>query len=344
MSKPRVVVFFGGQAGNHDLSVETGRWVCSYIPRSQYDVTPVEITPEGTWKVPLGSLPRSGPVDVTLKRLSQAVPALPASEALNRLLEKPVDSLLTVVRGPGGDDGSLHGLARLLGSGVVGSPYSTCHQTSDKYLFSQAIDSVVRTPRSRKFSRQVPIDSIMEDVQADFLPPLFVKGAAQEGSFGTEKIEAADELRPAIARILRMDDLVVQENIPGQEYAVSLTQDERGHIQVLPLTTITPHHAPFYDQLAKRRAGRVALHTSDAVSPLAQEIQDIAREVYEELHCAGTITLDVISDGDDIAVLEANTIPTLSAYTPLHQQLQAAGLHPSRLFASLVRSSLEASR
>lgn len=345
MRRPRVVVFFGGESANNDLSSQTGHWVCQYLPRSQYDVTPVEILPDGKWKVPLGNLPRSGAVDVTLQRLSEAVTPLEPSEALHRLIDKPVDSLFTVVRGRGGDDGSLHSLGNLIGAGVAGSQYSTCQQTSDKHIFSQAISNVATAPYTRKFSRRNPVDAIVQEIQEDFLVPVYVKPASQEGSFGIEKIENPADLRAAATRILKFDDLLVQEGVPGTEISVSVTEDNRGHIHVLPATVIVPQRSAFYDQMAKRVSGRVALHTThDKDNHILREAQTIARDVYDELNCNGPVTIDMIANGDDISVLEANVVPTFSEFTPLKHQLKSAGLHPSTLFSHLVTQSFERGR
>lgn len=312
------------------------------MPRSRYDVVPVEVTSDGKWKVPLGSLPRSGQVGTTLKRLAEAIPALHPAKALQRLLTKPVDSLLTVVRGHGGDDGSLHSLGSLFGAGVVGSPHATCHHTSDKQLFTQAVGNVARTPFTRKFPRSRPIDSIVQEIQEDFLPPLFLKPASQEGSFGIERVESPDELTAAVQRIIAIDDVIAQEAIAGTEFSVSLVQDDRGHVHTLPATVVVPQRSAFFDQLGKRQAGRVALHTAHhQENSIVREIQEIARDVYDELRCAGTVTIDLVSTDDDVVVLEANTIPTISAFTPLHAQLQAAGLHPSTLLSNMVAGSLE---
>ena len=97
--KPHVVVFYGGSSGNEDLSTETGQWVCEYIPRSKYQVTPVEVTQDGKWKVPLGSLPTSGAVARVMQMLSKAVSPLVPAKALERLFTRPVDAFVSLLRG-----------------------------------------------------------------------------------------------------------------------------------------------------------------------------------------------------------------------------------------------------
>src|SRR5688572_19782666 len=131
-SLPHVVVFFGGTTGSHDLSQETGYWVCNYLPRTKYRVTPVRITSDGQWQVPFGGLPQQGPVDRMVEMLFAAVRPVSPSEGLQRLLRHPVQSLMTTLRGPGGNDGALQTLGKTLHIPVVGSDSQTCQQTSLK--------------------------------------------------------------------------------------------------------------------------------------------------------------------------------------------------------------------
>ncbi|MEX0649760.1 MAG: ATP-grasp domain-containing protein [Candidatus Andersenbacteria bacterium] len=338
--KPRVVVFYGGSASNHDLSTETGQWVCQYVPREQYDVTPVEITTDGLWKVPLGSLPRSGSIGQTLTRLSEAVPALSPDRALERLLHHPVQSIFTLVRGHGGDDGSMHSLGSALRIPVVGSPYHTCQRTSDKYLFANTINDITTTPYTRRFRKGTLVEDVLEDIKDEFLPPVFVKPVTEEGSIGIERVETPEELEAAIRRHLAVTDIILQEHRSGTELAITLTEDARGHIIALPPTIIVPQKTAFYDHLAKRRAGRVALHTpATQDNAVIAEATEIARNIYDELGCRGVATIDMIAEENTVDVLEVNTIPTLSTLTPLQHQLKKAGLHPATFFDSLIKRS-----
>jgi len=340
--RPQVVVFYGGLPGNHDLSQATGRWVCYYLPRSRYDVTPVEVTTDGKWKVPLGSLPRSGPVKRTMDMLSRAVRSLVPSRALERLLARPVDVLMTVVRGRGGDDGSVHSLGQSLAIPVVGSPHSTCQQTWNKHVFAQVVGEVANTPYTRRFRHGIPIEEVVAVARDQFMPPLFVKPATQEGSVGVEYVDNVDQLAAAVRRSGQEGDVLLQERRPGTEVAVTLVEDDQGKIHALPPTIIVPQKAAFYDQLAKRRPGRVALHTPATFdNPVMAEAQVIAREVYDELGCRGMVTVDMIAGDGLVDVLEVNTVPVIAEQMPLKHQLKAAGLHPATALDHLIGRSLE---
>lgn len=317
-------------------------WFSHYMPRSHYQVTPVEVTPEGLWKVPLGSLPASGPIGTMWQRLSQALRALPPAKALERLLSRPVDVMLTFVRGKGGDDGSLQSLGNALAIPVMGSPLSTSQQTSNKYLSNTILGQLTSVPYTRYFRASAPAEGVVRDIQEQFPSAFFIKPAHQEGSLGVEQVTTPVHIRDAVARARAHGDIVVQEKQDGQEFSLTLFEDERGHVQVLPPTIIVPKKtAGFYDAMAKRRPGRVTLHTPHTPDNLViAEAEAIARDIWDELGCRGMVCFDMVAGDEAVETLEVNTVPTFTSLTPVVHQLKTAGVHPTRLFDSLIKRSL----
>lgn len=341
MSRPRIVVFYGGTDANRDLSSETGRWVCQYIPRDKFDVTPVEVTAEGKWKVPLGNLPRTGPVSRTMQMLSKATRSLSPRKAWERLLYRPVHGLMTMLRGQGGDDGALHSLASMLEVPLVGSGQRASQLASDKFLFSQAVEPVASVPYTEPLWVQPSETDAMQELRERFMPPFFVKSACDEGSAGICYVDSVERLGQMLAHTPRRD-LFIQERVAGTELSLTLMEDAAGKLVSLPPTVVVPGKADFYDHLAKRRPGRVKLHTRDMDdNPAMMEAEQVARDVYQQLGCRGMATVDMIADGDMVNVLEINTVPTLSRTTPLAWQLKSSGLHPTRMLDGLIRRSLE---
>ncbi len=336
--RPRVAVFYGGAASNHDLSSETGMWVCQYLPRSLYDVVPVQVTPYGKWRVPLGSLPKTGPVKKTMRMLVEAVRPLPPDQALARLFQQPVDAFMTVLRGQGGDDGAIQSLGTALHVPAAGSPLSTCQQTSNKHLFQQAISEIASTPYTLRFAQNTPAEEIIEAARAQFVPPLFVKPAAEEGSYGIEYVDDLDSLAAAIHKVRQNGDVLLQENMPGRELSLTLVQDKNGKVHSLAPVAIKPQKSPYFDSLSKRRPGRASFHPLQMNDdPILTEAEAIARDVFEELGCRGIATVDMIAGDDIVDVLEVNTIPAFSEMTPLKHQLKATGVHPATVFDHLIQ-------
>ncbi len=340
--RPHVAVFFGGQAGSYDLSCETGQWLCHYLPRSKYRITPVRITPRGKWQVPLGSLPRQGPVRKILKNLFRTVRAVPPARGLERLLRSPVKVMMTLARGKNGDDGSLHGLGGSLDIPVAGPAQRVCQQTADKYVCGRRLDAVAASPEGRRFRRFEPAEQIADEAQNAFMPPLFVKPVSQESSYGTVEVYGREQLLPAVRAAQKLGDVLVQPRSPGTEIVYTLFDDARGRIHRLPPTAVAPRQtATYYDYLAKRRPGRVDLRTPPADhDQIPDEAEELARDVYEELDCRGPVTMDIMVDEESAELLDVNTIPSFTDHTPLKHQLKAAGIHPSLFFDSFIQRSL----
>lgn len=340
--KPHVAVFFGGAPESHDLSQETGYWMCQYVPRTKYAVTPVHVTPEGNWQVPLGTLPQHGPINRMLDMLFTGIEAVVPSQGLQRLLRHPIAALMTTLRGPGGDDGALHSLGSALHIPVVGSGHATSQQTYHKHLCANHVDALVSSPYTMHFRHKQPTLEIVEEIRNELVPPLFIKPSAQEGSTGVELVTSLDELAAAINRAKHTNgDILAQEFMRGTEINLSLLEDSRGVLQTLPPTIVIPKKAAFYDQLAKRRAGRVMLHSANQQeNPVLLQAEAIARDVYEQLDCKNFATFDLIHNDGVIDLLEVNTIPTLTEFTPLKQQLAVAGLHPTQMIDGWLSQTL----
>jgi len=346
--KPHIAVFFGGEESNRDLSLESGYWVCQHIPREKYQVTPVHIQPDGSWQVPIGSLPDRGPVDRMMDMLfrapGQAIRSLTASEGLQRLLQRPLAGMMTLLRGRGGDDGTLHATGQTLGIPVVGSDAGTSQLAHNKHRMHTAIGDFAALPHSALITKNTPIDIAIADVKDQFIGPVFVKTVSHDGSSGTELVASLDELAPALQRAMRLSDVLVQERARGMEMSITLLPDQYGNVLSLPTTLVTHGQAPFYDYLAKRRPGRVNLAHSTKTSndgPLVEEAEEIAREVFYELGCSGAVTIDVVADDNTIDVLDVNTIPTFSQATPLLGQLRASRLAPATFLDTLIAGAVD---
>lgn len=348
MPKPHIAVFFGGEEGSRDLSIASGYFVCQHISREKFQVTPIHVQPNGMWQVPLGSLPNRGPVDRMLEMLfsvpGRAIRSLPAPTGLQRLLQRPLHAMMTLLRGKGGDDGTLHATGQTLGIPVVGSDAGTSQLAANKHRMHLLIDDFASLPHTAHFAQGTTTDDTITRVREQFAGPIFVKAVTQESSYGTEFVTNLDELAPAINRAFPLGDIIVQERARGTELSITLAPDNRGQTMALPITSISPQHALFYDYLAKRRTGRVMLETATGPAVhqhLLAEAEAIAREVYYELGCRGAVTIDVVADEDSIDVLDVNTIPSFTAATPLIGQLKAKGMAPASFLDTLLLNTID---
>lgn len=336
--KPRVVVFYGGDAAHAETSRTSGTWMCQYIPKSEYDVTPVQVTPDGLWKVPLGSLPKTGNVTRAMNMLADATPAQDPKDAIHRLLNRPVDSLVTLMRGHGGDDGAMHNLADMLHLPIMGSGASTSRLAHNKHHFAHAISDIAPTPYSHILKKQTPQEEIGDALRSLFIIPFFIKPVHGDGSHSIIHVRSKEDLERAIQTIHNADDdSLVQEQRYGDEVSVTVYKDKKGKIASLPASIVTPKNSSFFDYGIKQSGhDNLFYHDHDSRSNSIHQAQVIARNVYESLGCDGIATIDMIADNGSMDVLELNTIPTFTAGTPIVHQLRHAGMHPELLLRNLL--------
>ena len=126
-AKINVLVLFGGQSGEHDVSLRSAQTVIGALG-DRYAVRQVGITREGGWIAsgdPMAALTASSPLFQIGD--GQAPPAeVQAEPGLPTLARDSVDVVFPVLHGPMGEDGTIQGMLELagipyIGSGVLGS-------------------------------------------------------------------------------------------------------------------------------------------------------------------------------------------------------------------------------
>src|SRR5690349_10680406 len=138
-NKIRVGVLFGGQSGEHEVSLTSTRAVMAALDRAKYDVVPIGITKQGRWLAggdPLAALEAAAdpkllpsasrePADPGQAQASAEVPSpvslVPTSGAQPPAAHvPPLDVVFPVLHGPMGEDGTVQGLLELAGVPYVG--------------------------------------------------------------------------------------------------------------------------------------------------------------------------------------------------------------------------------
>src|SRR5215212_10128886 len=129
----RVAVLFGGQSGEHDVSLRSAETVMGALDPDRYDVVPVGITRDGRWLSggdPFAALTATSPL-FALSDGATAPPVsdVPAESAVPALFAGGIDVVFPVLHGPMGEDGTVQGLLDLtgvpyVGAGVLGSALS----------------------------------------------------------------------------------------------------------------------------------------------------------------------------------------------------------------------------
>ena len=357
----RLVVLFGGQSAEHEVSCTTAAHVLNAADPQRYEVLPVGITREGTWvraegalealrrgayELPGGAGPaasEAGTGETTvapLQATGTAVEPLPVVSPSSSDLPVVVMPLL---HGTYGEDGTVQGLLELAGVPYVGAGVLSSALCMDKVKAKEVL-AAHGLPHARWVAIHASeIDDAAAAIDATGLAcPLFVKPANLGSSVGVSKVHTPAEMPDALALASSYDEwLVVEEAIDGREIEVAVLGNREPRAS-LP-GEIVPSHE-FYDYDDKYIDGTCELRVP---APLDVEetaqVRELACQAYRALRCEGMARADFFFEeaGRGFLVNELNTIPGFTPGSMYPKLWEATGLDYPQLIDELVDLAIE---
>lgn len=253
-----------------------------------------------------------------------------------------IDAALIILHGPFGEDGTVQGLLELLdipyqGAGVLGSALAM-NKLAAKHTYER--QGLPIPPYRAVSAAERP--NATDLIEALGLA-LVVKPASAGSSVGMSIVNQADQLDPALDLAFEQDDTVIVEAyIDGVEVTGGVLGNET--LEALPLIEIIPDadHA-FFDYEAKYTAGITEEICPARINPdLTEKAQALARSAHQALFCRGYSRTDMMVRGEDIFVLETNTIPGMTPTSLFPQAAQAAGIPFGQLLDRLIELGIQA--
>jgi D-alanine-D-alanine ligase len=302
-------VLGGGRSSEHDVSLESARSVREGLLEAGHEPVEVLVQRDGRWK--------QG------RHLLTLAPGA-------GLLE--VDVVFPALHGPFGEDGTVQGLLDLLDVPYVGAGVLASSLSMDKALFKDlmAAHGVPQGDYAVARYGQAP---------PAFGPPAFVKPARLGSSVGISKAVSEVELDQALELAFRHDPVVVVERlVEGMEVECSVLGN--GDPQASTPGEIVIHGSDWYDYEAKYTDGGMEL-VVPARTPLLDEVQRLAVEVFKIVGCAGMARVDFFVTDEGVLVNELNTIPGFTATSVYAKLWAASGLAYTELLNRLLELAVE---
>jgi D-alanine-D-alanine ligase len=339
----RIVLLYGGQSAEHDVSRRSASSVLRAIDRDRYDVVPIAITPDGRWL-------RS---DVTLAQLAEGTDGLPEYLDASGTDLAPLAGIapthpdqqvvvLPILHGPRGEDGTVQGMLDLadvayVGTGVLGSALNMDKATA-KVVAQAAGIPVCRWLSARDSELD---DAFIARVGTELGWPVFVKPSNMGSSVGVSRADDAAALRDALADAARYDEwVVVEEAVDARELEVGVIGNEAPRASVVG--EIVPTH-DFYDYEDKYVDGAAEMVIpADVPAEVAEQMRNLAVRAYRALRCDGLSRVDFFYEegGRGLLFNEINTLPGFTKYSMFPLLWEATGLPYSDLIDELVRLAL----
>lgn len=355
MQKPHVVLAFGGESSEHDVSVNSAKNIFAAIDTSRYDVSLCYIDTEGTWWLV------DDPADTSELDQTNVLSVIPGARTFVTTAGKriQVDVLMPVLHGKNGEDGSIQGLAQLAHIPIVGCDVLASALSMDKVrtkiIVSHPMKSDVKVAKWITFTNPGTFtdelhdwlyadDQTESDLEERIGPaPWFVKPSRAGSSVGVSKVDAPEDLAGAIKLAFEHDTtVIVEEAIVGREIEVAVLGNPPNH-RASRVGEIVPGEQFYsYDDKYSQDSKSVVKLETDIPQSLERIIRQKALKVYEMLDCKGLARVDFFLTPDlEIYLNEVNTFPGFTDISMYPKLWQNEGLSYAQLISELIDLALE---
>jgi D-alanine-D-alanine ligase len=329
-NKCRLALMFGGQSGEHEISIRSAASVYAALDMSRYHIELWGCDKQGQWyhqQQVSDTIVRDKPLTLNADAFSKC------------------DVVLPIMHGPLYEDGCLQGLLELYDVAYFGSGPLSSGIAMDKAVSKLVVQQFgVKTApfviikhddneRSRK--------ELITQAKNDLAYPMFVKPACLGSSVGVSKVENETQLIKAITCAFRYDEKIILEKaISGREIELAVLTS-KGKVKVsLPgeITMVKP--GGFYSYEAKYLDKSSALlHAPASLSKdIVQKLQQAAETAFKALDCEGLARVDFfLEEGtNDVIFNEINTLPGFTEISMYPKLWSVSGLEYPELLDALI--------
>ena len=330
--------------------------LCSIVKnlnRLKYEVIPIFIDKEGNWYEVLDdirNLPnyKLGEEPINLKSIENIIEYL-----------KKLDCVFPVLRGKGGDDGSIQGLLNFVDIPYVGCDILASSIAMDKvymktvlaeagimqtkYISAKKTKNGFLIVDNQFKEKEVSTDELLEIVYDKLKYPVFVKPANSGASIGINKATTSSELKKSIETAFFYDSkIILEKEIKGREIEIALLGNE-------DILTSYPGEVDvkdeFYNYNSKYQnpATKKMVPLNMLGSNLDDELREIAIKVYKTIGAKGLARVDffVEENTNVVYVNEINTMPDITEDSMYIKLFSAIGIEYTDVLDRLIKYAME---
>jgi D-alanine-D-alanine ligase len=344
-----LVVLFGGESAEHDVSCTTAAHVLRAADPERYRITPVGISTAGQWALAHEAINAliEGPHAIPGRLNPAGTDVSPSPMLADASSGDEVTVVLPLLHGPMGEDGTVQGLLDLanvayVGSGVLGSAVAM-----DKAMAKQVLDAAgIPQAKYRAFAEH-ELTPILSAQLADELGlPVFVKPANMGSSVGVSKASTVEQLSAAIDHALTYDEMiVVEEAIIGREIEVAVLGNDSPEAS-LPGEIVPGDDFYSYEDKYVTDGAQLVI-PAPLTEAAVEEVRALAIDTFRALRCHGLARVDFFHEMDDAGngrgflCNEVNTMPGFTPISMFPKLWMHTGLSYTELIDRLVDLALE---
>lgn len=344
MDKKSILIIFGGNSTEHEVSCKSVMNFIKNISSDKFDKHLVGITKNGDWiyyTADTDLIPTGGWVDKASNVPCMLCPnkGLVLLDGNNTVIG--IDTIIPVLHGKNGEDGTIQGLFELcsipyVGCGVVASGISM-----DKAYTKIVVDSLKNIPQAKYvLVKEDSPRGFIKEAEAKLAYPMFVKPCKSGSSQGVSKAENRDELIAAVNLALKHDSKVlIEETIKGRELECAVFE-KRG-MTICSDAGEAVAGDVFYSYEAKynNADSKTVLHP-DLPEGVNETVKEYAAAIFHALGCSGLSRVDFFMEKSGRVVFnEINTLPGFTEISMYPMMMGEVGYPIEKLMEELIDSA-----
>lgn len=339
MPVTKVLLLFGGESSEHDVSIMSARNVYSAMSEAKYEKLLAYIDRDGKWWLLdewQEDLENHGGVELSI---------LPGSGSIlagNKQLH--IDVAFPVMHGENGhEDGAIQGTVGLAHIPVIGSGLGASAVCWDKLYTKQLLSANGIATSPYIVFRRGDEALKYEYVSGELGEIVFVKPTTAGSSVGVSKVRSAEELEKAITLALNHSDTVlIEKAIVGRELEVAVLGTPPNH-KTSGVGEIIPGEEFYsYEDKYSEKSQAQVVTNADISGELRKTIQTIAHQAYAILGCKGLARVDfLVSESGEAYVNELNTLPGFTNISQYPKLWQEQGVSYEQLIDELIADALD---
>lgn len=339
MNQKTVLLLFGGESSEHEVSISSAQNVYSAIDNEKFNVVLCFIDKTGKWRL-INSFD-----DINTDKISQISPIMGDKSFIslpdNNII-KP-DVILPILHGKNGEDGAVQALAELLHIPIVGCDMTSSAICMDKVATKQIVSTnnipVVDYVIHRSYD---PLPDFIE-LQNKLSENLFVKPSRAGSSVGANKVSNVKEFDEAVKIAHQHDDVVLIEScIVPRELEVAVLGNVPNHIASDVGEIKSEGNFYSYETKYSDDASFGTVTSADIDEDTKKQIREYALKIFAILGCSGLSRVDFFLTPDNkLYFNEINTMPGFTNISMYPKLWQASGMTYPELIEKLIMLALQ---
>ena len=332
-----VVVIYGSDSSEWEVSVRSGEFTASQIDGTKYDVYEM-FARFGSWSIV--AYRKNGGERIVIPEQERPVVDKSDFSAVIDGEKVKFDYAYIMQHGTPGENGLMQGYLEM-----IEVPHSGCNAfvaaiTFDKYSCKSYLKDVdfVKCADDIFIRKGEHTEGMAHKAVERLSLPMFVKPTDGGSSFGVTKVKKVEDFDAAVEAAFAEGKTIMAEGaIVGRELTCAVYFNGHENVALPVIEIITDNE--FFDYEAKYNGHSREVCPAQIPDSLRDEIQEVSKKIYAHLGCSGLVRVDYIASEEGLYFLEVNTIPGMTSASLVPQMVRAAGLSMTDFLTTIIENS-----